>query len=166
MFIQTLGSIMKDLIERLAKDRHGNFGMMTAILMPVLIGSAGVAIDFSSMLLSKQNLQNYSDGAALAASSALADDDITEAQAKALASDYFKGQMAVDGVNAIPTVSVATVSGPNNSKTYTVDVSYSYNLKLSPAHERLQQDVSEHPRQQPIDIGAWGQQFAIDVSCA
>jgi len=123
---------MRELLKELARDRHGNFGMMTAILMPVLIGSAGLAIDFSNMLLSKQNLQNYSDGAALAASSALADDDITETQAKALASDYFKGQMSGEGVSAIPSVSVTTISGPNNSKTYTVDVSYTYTLNLSP----------------------------------
>jgi len=55
-----------------------------------------------------------------------------EAQAKALASDYLKGHMAVDGINAIPAVSVATVSGSDNGKTYTVDVSYTYALNLSP----------------------------------
>ena len=123
---------MIDLLNKLSHDRSANFGMMTAILMPVLIGSAGLAIDFSSMLLSKQNLQNYSDGAALAASSALADGDITETEAKVLASDYFKGQMAGEGVNATPSVSVATVAGPNNSKTFTVDVSYTHTLALSP----------------------------------
>ncbi|MGO7601838.1 TadE/TadG family type IV pilus assembly protein, partial [Rhizobium ruizarguesonis] len=46
-------------------DRGGNFGIMTAILLPVLFGAAGMAIQVGDILLSKQQLQEAADSAAL-----------------------------------------------------------------------------------------------------
>jgi type II secretory pathway pseudopilin PulG len=48
-------------------DRAGNFGIMTAILVPVLLTAAGGAIDMSRALTEKANLQALIDAAALAA---------------------------------------------------------------------------------------------------
>lgn len=124
--------MLRRKFRELVGDSGGNFAMMTAVLMPVMIGSAGVAIDFSNMLLTKQNLQNYADGAALAASSALASNGISEAQAKSLATDYLKGNMAGEGATISPTINVSTVTGVNNSKTYTVDLAFDQSLNLSP----------------------------------
>lgn len=45
--------------------RRGNFGLMTAILAPVIIGFAGLAIDFSQATLVKTQLQDAADAALL-----------------------------------------------------------------------------------------------------
>lgn len=53
------------------RDRGGNFGMMTALLAPLLFAVGGVSIDMANMLMSKNQLQDATDAAALAAASAL-----------------------------------------------------------------------------------------------
>ena len=42
-------------------DRGGNFGMMTAILLPVLLASAGVAMDLAKLVQVKSALQDAAD---------------------------------------------------------------------------------------------------------
>ncbi|WP_411196655.1 TadE/TadG family type IV pilus assembly protein, partial [Rhizobium sp.] len=37
-------SSLHPCLRRMLRDRGGNFGMMTAILLPVLFGAAGMAI--------------------------------------------------------------------------------------------------------------------------
>lgn len=135
--------MFKRRIRAFVSDIGGNFGIMTAVLMPVLIGSAGVAVDFSNMLLTKQNLQNYADGAALAASSALASNGITEVQAKSLATDYLKGQMTGEGLTVSPQITVSTVTGVNNSKTYTVDLAFDLSMALSPMMSVFNQQTAK-----------------------
>lgn len=46
----------------------GNFAMMFALLLPVLLGSVGLAVDVASMMRAHANLQNATDAAVLAAS--------------------------------------------------------------------------------------------------
>lgn len=52
---------------RFLGDRSGNFGMMTALLMVPLIGTAGLALDISDALLVRTTLQGAADAAAIAA---------------------------------------------------------------------------------------------------
>jgi hypothetical protein len=53
------------LIHRLRADRAGNFGIMTALLVVPLIGSAGLAIDFSHALSLRTQLYAAADAAAV-----------------------------------------------------------------------------------------------------
>src|SRR6218665_63709 len=76
------------------KDRKGNLSIIAAIVLPVGLAAAGMAIDMSKMIASKAALQNAADAAALAAASALGNKDISTAEAKTLASDFVRGQMA------------------------------------------------------------------------
>jgi Flp pilus assembly protein TadG len=86
---------LKTSMLRLLNDRGGNFAMLTAIALPVLIGSASVAVDFSNMVVQKQQLQEATDSAALAAASALASGKAAnEDAAKELAKSFVAGQMA------------------------------------------------------------------------
>lgn len=55
------------MIARLYRDRSGNFGIMTALLLVPLIGAAGLAVDFSNALAVKTDLQDAADAAALGA---------------------------------------------------------------------------------------------------
>jgi Flp pilus assembly protein TadG len=127
------------LLKRLANDRGGNFGIMTAILLPVLCGAAGVAIDVSNMMLSKRELQEATDAAALAAATALSrDSGMTPENAKTLALNYVKGQMA----NSVPSATLAnitkgtdatiTTTTTSDGKRYDIKVTSDYAMPLTP----------------------------------
>ena len=67
---------------RFATDRNGNFGMMTAILLPVTLAIAGLAMDMTQVIQVRSALQDAADSAALSAASALANNDkMTDAEA-------------------------------------------------------------------------------------
>ena len=55
------------MFKRFIRDRRGNFGMMTAILLVPVIGTAGLAIDISNALMVRSTLQAAADSAAIAA---------------------------------------------------------------------------------------------------
>lgn len=130
---------LHSLLDRLRRDRGGNFGIMTAILLPVLIGTAGVAIDYSNAILSKRELQEATDAGALAAATALANGTAANsAAAEALAKDFVSGQMAnyvgpaaMDGIKAATSVDIDT-STTATSKSYKVTVNSSYALATTP----------------------------------
>ncbi len=74
------------------KDRGGNFGMMTAILLPVLLAGAGVAMDLAKLVQVRSALQDAADSAALSAASALAGKGITDEKAIELAKKFMAAQ--------------------------------------------------------------------------
>jgi len=126
-------------MSRLLKDRSGNFGMMTAILLPVLIGGGGIALDLTNMMMSKTQLQEAADSAALAASTALATGEAAdEAAAKKLAKEFFIAQMGnymgAEAAGALAGTTDVTVNTTTSSagKSFQVSVGSSYNLALTP----------------------------------
>ncbi|MDK1490637.1 TadE/TadG family protein [Sinorhizobium sp. 7-81] len=77
------------------KDRGGNFGMMTALVAPLLLAAGGVSIDMANMLMTKNQLQDATDAAALAAASALVSNEQPNIEAaKLIARKFLKAQMA------------------------------------------------------------------------
>jgi Flp pilus assembly protein TadG len=68
--------------------------VIAALILPIGLGAAGLALDMSKMIATKAALQNAADAAALAAASALANKGVTDDQAKTLAADFVAGQMA------------------------------------------------------------------------
>nr|WP_222858038.1 pilus assembly protein TadG-related protein [Rhizobium cauense] len=60
-------------MHRFCNDRSGNFGILTAILMVPLIGSAGLAVDFAHALSLRTQLYAAADAAAVGAISAKSD---------------------------------------------------------------------------------------------
>lgn len=79
--------------KRLIKDRSGNFGIMTAILLPVLLGVAGVTIDVARALAEKNRIQALADAATLSVASAMADKgDMSAEEAEALGLKTFVSQ--------------------------------------------------------------------------
>lgn len=77
------GSVKRStVVRRFVSDRNGNFGMMTAILLPVTLAVAGLAMDMTQVIQVRSALQDAADSAALSAASALANDDtMTDAEA-------------------------------------------------------------------------------------
>ena len=81
------------------RDEGGNFAIMTAFALPVVLAAGGVAMDLAKMTQQRAQLQDAADAAALAAASALVNKNITPDQAKDLAKDFLIGQMS--GPNSI-----------------------------------------------------------------
>lgn len=124
---------------RLLNDRSGNFGMMTAILLPVLLGAAGVALDLTNMMVSKTQLQEAADSAALAASTALASGEAAdEAAARELAKQFFLGQasntLGADAASSLAgtlDINIKTTATATGKK-FQVQVGSNYDLALTP----------------------------------
>ncbi|HEV7437272.1 MAG TPA: TadE/TadG family type IV pilus assembly protein [Pseudorhizobium sp.] len=81
------------------RDTGGNFGIMTALLLPVLIGTAGLGLDVVSGLETKGEMGEIADSASLAATSALAAKQATVAEAKQLAIDFARSQVGSLGLS-------------------------------------------------------------------
>ena len=55
------------MLNRLRRDRAGNFAMLTALLMLPLMAASGLAVDYANLSRLRSNLQNANDAAALMA---------------------------------------------------------------------------------------------------
>jgi len=133
-FIQNFG------MGRFWNDRNGNFGILTAIALPLLFAGAGVAVDVSNMLLSKNQVQNATDAAALATASALAAGTIDTSTASQFAKDFVSGQLsnylagdtaALAGVKSGTTATITSTANGATGKIYAVSVSSNYNMNVT-----------------------------------
>ncbi|APO69213.1 Tad-like/von Willebrand factor A domain-containing protein [Rhizobium gallicum] len=144
-------SFLRANITRALRDRSGNFAMMTAILMPVAIGAAGLAVDVSNMMLSQRQLQEASDSAALAAASALVAEKVDVNGAKELAKNFVIGQMSnyIDDSDTIAalkdamSVVVTETASGSGGKTYKVEVKTAYNMDNSALMRILGKESTE-----------------------
>ncbi|WP_115419214.1 TadE/TadG family type IV pilus assembly protein [Ensifer sp. M14] len=94
------------------KDRGGNFGIMAALVMPLILAAGGVAIDMAKMVTTKNQMQDAADAAALAAASALVSKEKPDiAKAKEIAANFLKAQTAGNVVDLPADDSGAPVSG-------------------------------------------------------
>jgi Flp pilus assembly protein TadG/uncharacterized protein YegL len=135
-------NISSHVLRNFLKDKQGNLSIIAAIVLPVGLAAAGMAIDTSKMIASKAALQNAADAAALAAASALANKDITTEAAEALATDFVKGQMSnhIDApkdneqpfdFSSCTNVDVTQETTVGTAKKYTVKVDACYDVKYS-----------------------------------
>lgn len=136
----------QSLLSRYIANRNGNFGIMTALILPVALATAGVAMDLTRLVQVKSELQNAADSAALAAASALSGKGISNAEAIALAKAFLASQMAnltssgndveaqeqaqTDLEGATLVTVEKTVTGAN-ARTYDVSVNAHYDLALN-----------------------------------
>jgi Flp pilus assembly protein TadG/uncharacterized protein YegL len=131
--LPTLLSRLVDLL----RNRSGNFAILTAVALPMLLATGGVAIDLANETLAHNELQAATDAAALATASALVAATVTISTAQSLAAGFVAGQMS----NYASTADTATIkagtkatvsqSGSASNPTYTVAVTSSYSLALN-----------------------------------
>jgi Flp pilus assembly protein TadG len=137
------------MLRRLAHDRGGNFGIMTAVLLPVLLGAAGMALDVTNAMERKGRIQALADSAALAAASAMAgsEQSMTDAEAEEMAKSYFIGQALQDyeeagaseeeiaelrlGLSAATSVKATTIKKSNTAESYEVRMSANVDVALN-----------------------------------
>lgn len=134
------------LLSRLIGCRSGNFGMITALLIPVTAAAAGVAIDFNRMVQIKTLLQDSADSAVLAAANALAVKNVSDDEAIALAKEFMASQFynivpqedsSTDPGAAAPAdidkAAIASVqrTTATGGKTFDVQLTGSYTMKTN-----------------------------------
>ena len=121
----------------LFESRSGNFGMMTAILLPVLLAAVGMSIDVARLVNDKQRLRASFDAASLATTSALSAGTITESDAQSFATKLAAGQLAANlnatQLAALKSSLVATVTSTTTggTKTYSVKVTGGFSENLT-----------------------------------
>ncbi len=135
------------ILARFLGNRSGNFGIMTALILPVALATAGVAMDLTKLVQTKSELQGAADSAALAAASALSGKGIADEEAIALAKAFLSAQMAnlsitagtpSDKLEAVKKslldsalVTIKRTTSGANAKTYDVTVNAHYDMPLN-----------------------------------
>ncbi len=79
----------------------GNFAILTALLIPIILLSAGFAVDYSMMTLELKRAQESADAAALAASQAYNKGLSGEQALLSLANSHVAGNLGADIRSAI-----------------------------------------------------------------
>lgn len=83
----------KSIVSRFLGDRAGNFGITTAVIIPVVAATAGVALDYNRMVQVRAALQDSADSAVLSAANALAkNDNLSDEAALEMARKFMKAQ--------------------------------------------------------------------------
>jgi Flp pilus assembly protein TadG len=105
----------QNLLRNFRRDEAGSYTVIFAVLLPVLVGSVGIATDIGLWYKTKQTMQGASDSAAASAAAAYAANTASDltVQADAVADSY-------GFVNGVRGVSVA-VNRPPTSGSYTTD---------------------------------------------
>jgi len=106
-----------------AREEDGQVLMLFALLIPVLLGMAALAIDLGSYSAHRRSLQNSADAIALAAAQELPDAAAAEAKALEWAAKY--GLSAGDLTIA---TSAATAGDPNPSVRVTIERPHAFHF--------------------------------------
>lgn len=113
-------------IRRLLGDRRGNVAIISALVLPALMGSFGLGTEVASWYASQRTMQNAADSAAVAAATNASTNYGVEAKAVAAHYGYTDGQGGV----VVTTSNAATCPG-GGSTCYSVTITKSLPLILA-----------------------------------
>lgn len=102
------------ILRKFFKDRTGNFGIMTALTIPVLILASGMALNVATALNAKRQLQAASDSASLAVSEAYNQGKTSQKEMEAVADRFMKTNTKTAGI--VPSSLRFTVSVSGSPK--------------------------------------------------
>ncbi|MBB3946135.1 Flp pilus assembly protein TadG/uncharacterized protein YegL [Rhizobium skierniewicense] len=135
------GAGMKTRMRALLGDRQGNFAMMTAITLPLLMGVAGAGLELTKAMQVKSDLQNAADGATLSAATMFreSEGDKSDDELKAQGNKFIAGQSfaqdlsevekkALDANISSVTKRTDTAKGTN----FQISTTISYQMPLNP----------------------------------
>lgn len=134
------GSDILLIFKKLLYNRSGNFGVLTALSIPVLAVAGGLAIDVANMSLTHDQLQQSADSAALATATALVDGTVTTTTAKDFGNNFVLGQMSsylagdTSATNSLKTgtnTAVTKTTDSSGNSGYTVVVNASYSMSVN-----------------------------------
>lgn len=99
------------LFKKILGDKRGNFAIIAAFILPLIVGVVGISIDISRTVSLKSRMQGAADSATLIVTKRLVEEDISIAEAEKLASSMFlsqifqgKGQPA--NVDLVPVIKI------------------------------------------------------------
>lgn len=119
------------IIARLNKDSTGNFGIMTALLAPVVIGVAGFGMDTLLLMSAKADLQASLDSAALIATSTMINKNGTVRAAEvAGANAVYSNALPKAGFGDV-SVRVTDLTPKGKPGLFEATVSATYNVELT-----------------------------------
>lgn len=84
---------------RFWRSEAGNFGIMTAVLLPALLAGVGLAVDTANIINAKARLQNIADSAVLAASR----ENASDAERERLFDDFISSQITGSTISSAVT---------------------------------------------------------------
>lgn len=146
----TVFSKKMQTLNNLIANRDGNFGILTAILIPVTIATAGVALELTNAMQSKAALQSTVDAATLASATAFMheNENISPEQASKQALDFITDDMikTIDQNEKLSAEekktlkedllknsnAAATIEDTPSGKNYKIVANMNYNLQLNP----------------------------------
>jgi Flp pilus assembly protein TadG len=126
------------MLRRFLKSEQGNFTLMTALILPVVLGIFGAGLDFMMLREKKELIQSTLDSASLAAVSALAAQDKTTSNINAYALNFLSAQLqgrmnSADIATLVASTTVtATQDTSGSKKSYTVAMTGSLRVPLTP----------------------------------
>ncbi|WP_017666943.1 Tad domain-containing protein [Sandarakinorhabdus sp. AAP62] len=117
-------------VRRLQASRRGNIASLTALMMPILIGTAGLASDTIQWTLTKRMMQRAADSGAIAGAYALsqAADSDSEAVHQAALGDIGRNGGFVMNIN--PVINSPATSGSFRDASAAVEVILATDLQL------------------------------------
>ena len=132
-------------LKRLLADRSGNFAILSGLMLPVLLGFAGVAMDVTHAMDEKNRVQGLADAAALAVASAMAEDgDMSAKDAEALGINFFVSQALAADATMTPeqraeaakklresTAFLTSTTSAGNAETYDVRITSNYDVPMN-----------------------------------
>ncbi|QCI99025.1 VWA domain-containing protein [Agrobacterium larrymoorei] len=127
-------------IRSLLTDEQGNFAMMTAITLPLLLGAAGAGLEMTRVMQIKDDLQNAADSATLAVATdaRLNEGKKTDAQyaqdVKLLMKHYSAGSLEEDADNTLDSATdpVASRSETSRGTIFNISATVNYPIALNP----------------------------------
>ncbi|MES5099314.1 TadE/TadG family type IV pilus assembly protein [Agrobacterium sp. BA1120] len=132
---------MKTRMRALLSDRQGNFAMMTAAALPLLMGVAGAGLEFTKAMQVKSDLQNAADSATLAAATQFRESEGTKSDEvlKAQVVQYLAGQAFAQNLSEAEKKdfesqisSAAKRTDTDKGTTFQISTTVSYQMPLNP----------------------------------
>nr|WP_320198173.1 TadE/TadG family type IV pilus assembly protein [Agrobacterium sp. rho-13.3]MDX8307689.1 VWA domain-containing protein [Agrobacterium sp. rho-13.3] len=122
-------------------DRRGNFALMTAITLPLLMGFAGAGLELTKAMQVKHDLQNIADSGTLAAATSFRISEgkksdaelITETRNFLSNAEFMQAMTEDEKKDILANIgTVATRSDTSKGKSFQIATTVSYNMPLNP----------------------------------
>lgn len=135
------GAGMVKNMRALLADRQGNFAMMTAVALPLLMGVAGAGLEFTKAMQVKSDLQNSADAATLAAATKFRESEgkLSEEELKGGVASFLGGQSFAQSLTELEKKalesninSVAKRTETTKGTSFKISTTVSYQMPLNP----------------------------------
>ncbi len=135
------GAGMVKNMRALLADRQGNFAMMTAVALPLLMGVAGGGLEFTRAMQVKSDLQNSADAATLAAATKFRESEgkLSDEELKGGVASFIGGQSFSQGLTELEKKalesninSVAKRTETTKGTSFKIATTVSYQMPLNP----------------------------------